>query len=312
MVTYFEIKNTEISMIGISLRMKNLIPQIEFNDSSLLKAGFEVFDIKKLYQRAASGELAYIDQAHRVNFHNLIIYTGNPGTHFVDFHAFPVEKNALVLVNKGQIHAFDLTHKPDAIIVVFTDQYMSEVSAAMDGRLFAPTQFMTSYQPSLVMSDEQAISIKSIFALISAEYQQASANIPYMKILFAAVLAKVSELKPETYHQQMSAAQINCFERFIQRLHGSYTQIRDANDYADKVGTSYKTLNKLCKLATNLTAKQLIDAHVILEAKRRLSIDNAQIQQIASDLGFEEVTNFVKYFKKHTLVTPSQFKKALA
>ncbi|REG83230.1 helix-turn-helix domain-containing protein [Marinomonas pollencensis] len=291
--------------------MKSLIPQIEFNESSLLKAGFEVFDIKKLYQRAANGELAYIAQAHRVNFHNLIIYTGNPGKHFVDFHAFPVERNSLVLVNKGQIHAFDLTNKPEGIIVVFTDQYMSEVSAAIDGRLFAPTQFMTSYQPSLVMSDKQAISITRIFSLISAEYQQDFANIPYMKILFAAVLAKVSELKPEIYHQQMSAPQINSFERFIRHLHGSYTQVRDANDYAAKVGTSYKTLNKLCKLATNLTAKQLIDAHVILEAKRRLSIDNTQIQQIASDLGFEEVTNFVKYFKKHTLVTPSQFKKSL-
>ena len=72
---------------------------------------------------------------------------------------------------------------------------------------------------------------------------------------------------------------------------------------------TYKSLNKICKLAVNQTAKQLIDAHTILEAKRKLVIEGIQVQELAYELGFEEVTNFVKYFKKHTLVTPSQFKE---
>jgi len=65
------------------------------------------------------------------------------------------------------------------------------------------------------------------------------------------------------------------------------------------------------KLATKQTTKQLIDAYVILEAKRKLSIENIRVQQLADELGFDEVTNFVKYFKKNTLLTPSQFKKSI-
>ncbi|MGJ8648651.1 MAG: helix-turn-helix domain-containing protein [Marinomonas colpomeniae] len=289
--------------------MSNEMLNIEFKKTSLLKVGFEVFDIRQLYDRAETGELAYLDQPHRVNFHNLILYTGNAGEHFVDFHAFPVEKNALVLVNKGQIHAFDLVNKPSATVVIFTDHYLDEVTAAIDARIFAPTQFLSSYCPSFLMSESQALSLHGIFALITAEFDQLSTNVQYVKVLFAAILCKVSELRPDIYHYQMSASQIKSFERFVTCLERNYATMRDANEYAQLIATSYKTLNKVCKIATNFTVKQLIDAHVVLEAKRRLSIDNIQVQQVASDLGFDEVTNFVKYFKKHTLMTPSQFKQ---
>ncbi|MCL1139418.1 helix-turn-helix domain-containing protein [Shewanella pneumatophori] len=53
---------------------------------------------------------------------------------------------------------------------------------------------------------------------------------------------------------------------------------------------SYKSLNLLCKQACGQTAKQLIDAHAILEIKRRLIIGSAKIQEIAYDLGFDDVT----------------------
>ena len=99
--------------------------------------------------------------------------------------------------------------------------------------------------------------------------------------------------------------------RFIKLLEGNYTNSRDAKIYADMLHMIYKSLNQICKLATKQTTKQLIDAYIILEAKRKLSIENIRVQQLADELGFDEVTNFVKYFKKNTLITPSQFKKSM-
>ena len=66
-------------------------------------------------------------------------------------------------------------------------------------------------------------------------------------------------------------------------------------------------MNKICKLATQQTAKQLIDAYIILNAKRALSIDKLQVKQVSDILGFDEATNFVKFFKKHTLMAPKLF-----
>ncbi len=75
---------------------------------------------------------------------------------------------------------------------------------------------------------------------------------------------------------------------------------------------SYKSLNQLCKQASGQTVKQLIDAHTILEIKRRLIIGRDKIQEIAYELGFDDVTYFVKFFKRHTQLTPSQFKECSA
>ena len=38
-------------------------------------------------------------------------------------------------------------------------------------------------------------------------------------------------------------------------------------------------------------------------------MDDVSINEVSDKLGFEEVTNFIKYFKKHTQKTPSQFKR---
>ncbi|MDF2154566.1 helix-turn-helix domain-containing protein [Vibrio sp. CAU 1672] len=90
-------------------------------------------------------------------------------------------------------------------------------------------------------------------------------------------------------------------------LEQQFQQSREAIHYAEQLHTTYKTLNHICKLATNQTAKQLIDGYTILEAKRRLVLDQPPIQQLAYDVGFDDASNFVKFFKKHTSLTPARF-----
>ncbi|MCL1056789.1 AraC family transcriptional regulator [Shewanella gelidimarina] len=289
--------------------MNELVPEISFRDTKLPDVGFEVIELSSLYDRVAAGEISFFGKPHRIDFHNLIFFTGNQGDHFVDFNTLQVEKGSVVLVNKGQVHAFDLTNKPAGKVVIFTDEYLDRVAAAIDIKIFAPTHLVSSYLQNFNLSTEQAHSLVRLMELIFTEYELTTPNISYLQVLFAALLTKVSECRPDIYRHQMTPTQINCFDRFTETLSDAFTHTRDAKALALQVGTTYKTLNKVCKMATNRTAKQLIDSYTILEAKRRLSIDNIQVQQLSDYLGFDEPTNFVKYFKKHTLMTPSQFKR---
>lgn len=47
---------------------------------------------------------------------------------------------------------------------------------------------------------------------------------------------------------------------------------------------------------------------MVLEIKRALATSNASVQEITYTFGFDEPTNFVKYFKKHTGYSPAQFR----
>ena len=47
----------------------------------------------------------------------------------------------------------------------------------------------------------------------------------------------------------------------------------------------------------------------IAHAKRLLSQPDMQVKEVADQLGFPEQFTFRKYFKKHTGMSPSEFKK---
>ena len=46
----------------------------------------------------------------------------------------------------------------------------------------------------------------------------------------------------------------------------------------------------------------------MLEAKRLLAYSNMTIKEVAFALGFEEATNFNKFFRKHAKITPNCFR----
>jgi AraC-like DNA-binding protein len=58
------------------------------------------------------------------------------------------------------------------------------------------------------------------------------------------------------------------------------------------------------------TPKVIIDEKVMLEAKRLLIHTNLSIKETGYDLGFAEPTNFIKYFRRHTGKTPSEFRES--
>lgn len=102
--------------------------------------------------------------------------------------------------------------------------------------------------------------------------------------------------------------------------HEAYRWFRDEIDrrfdtwhrvgqYADRLGYSTRTLNRMARDHTGLTAKQLIDERVVLEAKRLLSHGHSPVADIAARLGFDDPSNFSTYFQRRTGLTPGTFRR---
>ena len=78
--------------------------------------------------------------------------------------------------------------------------------------------------------------------------------------------------------------------------------------YADKMNISVKALSKKVKEKMNLTLGQLIRIQLIDSAKSMLE-QGEIVKEVAFSLGFEEASNFSKFFSKQTGVAPSHFRK---
>ena len=60
----------------------------------------------------------------------------------------------------------------------------------------------------------------------------------------------------------------------------------------------------------NKSEKAFVDEISTKQIKRLLINTKLSIKEIAYQSGFEETTNFYKYFKRQTQVTPEQFRLA--
>ena len=78
--------------------------------------------------------------------------------------------------------------------------------------------------------------------------------------------------------------------------------------YSDLLNLSTVYLSECVKKATGKTAKQVLSEYILLESKALLRNSNQTIANIAFQIGFEDQSNFIKFFKKEVGCTPRQFR----
>ena len=110
--------------------------------------------------------------------------------------------------------------------------------------------------------------------------------------------------------QTPSSARVNqLFERFIALVTEHHNTERGVAFYADKLCLTPKYLSKLVKQASGRSAPAWIDSFVILEAKNMLKYSDKTIKEIVYALHFPNQSVFYKFFKAHTGMTPSEYRK---
>lgn len=80
-------------------------------------------------------------------------------------------------------------------------------------------------------------------------------------------------------------------------------------EYAELLHKSPKTLSNLFSKAGTKTPLQFIQDRKILEARRLLYYSDLQIQEIAYEIGYEDVQTFSRFFKKKEGISPSAFRE---
>lgn len=97
-------------------------------------------------------------------------------------------------------------------------------------------------------------------------------------------------------------------EALLDMLEAHIHTHKKASQYAAMLHLSLYQLNAVSRSALGKTVSELINEQIVLEAKRQLLATTAQIGQIAERLGYEDVSYFIRFFKKQTGLTPEVFR----
>ncbi|MDB6082552.1 MAG: AraC family transcriptional regulator [Gammaproteobacteria bacterium] len=97
--------------------------------------------------------------------------------------------------------------------------------------------------------------------------------------------------------------------RFRVLIESHYPQHWPVRRYARQLAVSESSLNRLCRSLTGSTAFDVIQRRLALEARRRLVYVAGSIASIAAELGFRDPAYFCRFFRKHTGLSPSGFRR---
>jgi AraC-like DNA-binding protein len=98
-------------------------------------------------------------------------------------------------------------------------------------------------------------------------------------------------------------------DAFLELLDRHIGTQKQASDYARMLHLSLYQLNAITKSALGKTCSDLITERIILEAKRLLLVTTDQVSLVADQLGYDDVSYFIRFFKKKTGHSPERFRK---
>jgi len=97
--------------------------------------------------------------------------------------------------------------------------------------------------------------------------------------------------------------------KFYNAIMEHYRESREVQFYANLMCMSAKHFGTVIRDSTGLKAGEWIERYVILQAKTILrQRPDMSIQQVSAHMGFTEQASFCRYFKKHTGISPSEYR----
>ncbi len=180
-------------------------------------------------------------------------------------------------------------------------------------------------QESILILDEPCIILSEQERSLAQDFFQLAGNIletylPNKREMISSLLTSFLYLVVDLWSRRVdmprqldgksSSRLKKVVEQFLSLVTEYHTQERGMAFYADKMCLTPKYLSKLVKQTTGRSAPDWIDAFVILEAKNLLKYSDKTIKEIVYALHFPNQSVFYKFFKAHTGLTPSEYRKA--
>ena len=96
-------------------------------------------------------------------------------------------------------------------------------------------------------------------------------------------------------------------KRYTHALAEHIYEFQNISDYANLLNVTPNYLNKCVKTAIGKTAQDLLKAMLILEAKTLLKYSELNVSEIAIKLCDQTPSNFARFFKKQTGLSPKEY-----
>ncbi|MDR0230341.1 MAG: helix-turn-helix domain-containing protein [Flavobacteriaceae bacterium] len=246
-------------------------------------------------------ELFDFSYHYQYNFYQIYWFTEICNSeHQIDFESYPIGKQQIWIIYPGQVQYFNPTGIKGYYLAIDKDYFNRIISQEIQ-------EIKLHFTPPIwyELTESKIPLFKALMYLFEEEWHTHKRTSLLEKYL-TIYLHHIQDLKELSTHRHPTD---NRVQFLLQQVELYYATHQNNEFYANKVSLSVKRMNELLVNATQYTLNQHIHNRLLLEAKRLIGYSDLTIQQIASELGFNEVNYFNRFFKKRLTLTPLEFRK---
>nr|WP_295921767.1 helix-turn-helix transcriptional regulator [uncultured Dyadobacter sp.] len=251
-----------------------------------------------------------VQPLHRHSYFYILVLLKAAGTHTIDFVEYPVEDHTVFFMRPGQVHELTLERGSTGYLMQFGKDF-HHPAQQVGSRIFRKVSSKNHCPVAAERFEKLYSAAGDIFHEFSTRehgYQQAIHN---SLSNFFIRLARQSQ-NPENVANEGGSYLQDRFEELLAMLELHISEHKEVSYYANALNLSNYQLNAVTKTILGKRCSEVINDHILLEAKRHLLATSDQINHIAWLLGYEDVSYFIRFFKKHTGYTPELFRQNFA
>lgn len=288
------------------------IKQLNFSDVPHISAGVKYFD----------GEIGFADDirsvvnlvsAFKLNFVAMLFCTSGSLSlkiNSVDFH---IEANDGLLIDMQSVVS-DITHDNNMsckIICISIERGVMFLTKSVFEAFLRIRQ-----NPVVHFTADEMLLMSHYYelALFKMEHPDVGSSTKEVMhtILRAYVIDLIANLTrhySEGQNLSMMRQSDKIFHRFIMMLTTGNGVQRSVKDYANELCVSAKYLTSICRKHEGKTASELITINTVGHIKQQLLYSSLSVKEISTQLGFDNLSFFGKYVKKHLGHSPNNYRK---
>ncbi|MBK9486521.1 MAG: helix-turn-helix domain-containing protein [Chitinophagaceae bacterium] len=265
----------------------------------------ECFKIRRVEDILGDHDLMH--DLHRHDFFFIIALKKGTGRHEIDFVEYRVLDNSLFIIRPGQVHQLELKAGCTGYLVEFNTEFYHPKDKLSTQRLRKASS-KNYCELEINRFNRLQATLASMFQEFTAREEgykdiiKSSLDIFFIEFIRQSENPKADAATTNSYSQER-------FEEFMEFLDRHIATHKQVSQYTDMMSLSPYQLNEITKSSVGKTASELINEHIILESKRYLLATPNQVKEIADQLGYEDTSYFIRFFKKHTGHSPEAFRQ---
>lgn len=251
-----------------------------------------------------ASELSEVPHSHDA-YMIMYVQETKGGDNLIDFQRYPLQADRVFLLRPGQAHQRQ-SKQEKGVLVSFSERFLQETGMRAHDTFVI---FSAVYQhPYLDLQDKLKTIFGELITLMIKELQEPQPNMGilsrYLYILLQYLLrecqVQINKLTPTRHSERLY--------RLSSLIEEHYREHRSVGFYASALDITPKHLNSLCRQYLHTTVADMQHERLLTESKRLLFFSSLSVKEIAYQLGFEDASYFVRFFKRMTGLTPTQIR----